>query len=172
MKCDSDCARFNQYRVDLPYPDAIVEKPDRRFAILVSDAYAGRGSEMTAVTQYISHSYFTENYPEASEAYRYIPMVELIHLKLLGSLIKRLGLYPKLYSCQAKRFWNGSFPVYQSRLKQILESDIIGEKEAIDHYRRLIAQTENRSIQDLFHRIILDEEKHIEVLSGLLELYE
>lgn len=169
MDYELDCARFNRYHVNLPYPDVTIEKPDRRYAILVSDAYAGIGSEMTAVNQYISHSFFTENYPEVYEAYQYIPLVEVIHLRLLGSLIKKLGLYPRLYSCTANRFWSGSFPSYQSRLKEILESDILGEKDAIEHYTRLISQTGNHSIQELFRRIILDEERHLEILNGFLE---
>ncbi len=167
MECLFDCDQFSQYAVDLPYPSVTVDGPNERYAALISGAYAGQGSETTAIAQYSTHRFFTIEYPDVYTAYKYIAFVEMIHFNLLGGLIKRLGFAPHLYSYESGQYWGGSYPAYHLDLKEILESDIEGEQEAIAHYRRLISQINNESFQALFARIILDEERHIEVLSGL-----
>jgi bacterioferritin len=168
MYCDFSCDEFNQYRVNLPYPATIIEKPDLNYARLVSGIYACKGSESTAIAQYTSHRYFTQQYSAAFTAYKYITIVETVHLELLGNLILDLGCSPLFFSYESKEYWSGSYPDYQYTLKQILESDIQGERGAIAHYTKLISLISNESIQALFRRIILDEERHIEVLSGLI----
>lgn len=163
-----DNEEFNQYRVDLPYPAVTIAKPNPHYARIISGAYAGRGSETTAIAQYISHRYFIQDYPAVSVAYKYITFVETIHQELLGKLIKSLGLDPMFFSYETNRYWSGSYPNYQYTINQILQSDIQGEKDAIAHYTRIINRIGDESIQSLLKRIILDEEKHIEVLTGFL----
>jgi len=169
MNCDFSCDAFNQYRVDLPYPKVIVDKRNLDYARLVSGAYAGRGSEMTAIAQYTSHRYFIQEYPEIYTAYKYLSFVEMIHFDLLGHLVMDLGLRPAFFSYESSQYWNGSFPAYKRDLIPILEADIQEEKNAIAHYQRMIDLIDNESIQALFRRIILDEEKHIEVLTGFYQ---
>lgn len=171
MNTDFDCDAFKQYRVNLPYPVAVIPAANPHYATLISGAFAGQGSETTAIAQYASHRFFTEGYPDVYTAYLYIPAVEMIHFSFLGNLIRDLGLKPAIYSYETNQFWNGSYPAYQFTLQQILESDIEGEQGAIAHYTRLINQIDNESIQALFRRIILDEERHIEVLTGLYGKY-
>ena len=156
------------YQVNLPYPEVKGMEPNRRFAILLSDAYAGRGSEMTAVNQYLVHSYYLEEYPKIYQAYQKIAQVEQIHLKLLGKLIHDLGSRPFLQSCVTNHYWSGIFPDYPYSLGAILESDIRGELESISHYKLLIRQINDDQIQRLMARIILDEQRHIQILSGFL----
>jgi bacterioferritin len=148
-----------------------VSRPNRHYATLVSGAYAGQGSETTAIVQYMSHRYFIENYPDIHTAYKYIAFTEVIHQNLLGRLILRLGLNPLLLSYETNEFWRGSFPDYQYSLRNILESDLVGERHAIAHYERLIRDIDDISIQSLFRRIILDEERHVEILEGFLRVY-
>jgi bacterioferritin len=171
MECDFSCEALNRYRVDLPYPEVAVERPNFRYAAIVSGAYGGRGSEMTAITQYTVHRFFIEQYPDLAEAYRYIAITEMEHFELLGSLIKRLGRPPVVKSYETNQFWSGSFPDYQYRLGAIIQSDIQGEKDAIAHYQRIIRSVDDAGIQNLMRRIILDEEKHIEILTKLYKEY-
>ncbi len=171
MPCFFDCDAFSQYSVDLSYPPVPVCEPNERYAALISGAYAGEGSETTAIAQYASHRYFTTDYPDVFTAYKYIAFVKMVHFQLLGSLIMRLGYAPLIGSYESGLYWNGSFPSYQYGLKEILEADIEGEHAAIAHYRRLISQIDNKGFQALFSRIILDEEKHVEVLSGFYTKY-
>ena len=56
-------------------------------------------------------------------------------------------------------------------LKQILESDMQGELNAIAHYERLINSIDDDNIQLLFQRIIMDEKKHLDILHALYAKY-
>lgn len=156
------------YQVNLPYPDVKVQEPNRRFATLISDGYAGRGSEMTAITQYWAHRYYLEAYPKIYEAYQKIAQVEIIHLELLGKLICDLGGRSAYQSCITNHYWSGMFPDYQYTLEDILKTDIEGELGAISHYKLLIRQINDDQMQRLFARIILDEQRHIQILSCFL----
>ncbi|OQB14365.1 MAG: Ferritin-like domain protein [Firmicutes bacterium ADurb.Bin193] len=160
---------INNYRACAPYPPARPEKPNRYYAKLISGAFAGKVSEMTAIAQYTVHGFFTDGYPEISVGYRYIAMVENIHLEMLSMLIADLGLKPILASYEANQFWNGSFPVYAYDIREILRADLRGERAAIAHYKKLITQIDDRHIKELLARIIQDEEKHIEILTSYYE---
>ena len=166
MACDFfDCALFDQYRVSLPYPDVVVRQANPRYAALLSGTYAGKGSETTAIAQYASHRYYTQSYPQIYTAYKYIAFTEMTHFSLLGHLILQLGTNPKIFSYEDLRWWSGADPVYHQAIRPILESDIEGEHGAIAHYTRIIGEIPDEGIRALLRRIIMDEERHIEVLT-------
>ncbi len=157
-----------KYLVNLPYPDIPSLSPNARYATLLSGAFGGPGSESTAIAQYTAHNFYTEGWPEINLAYECITSVETLHLNLLGTLIRKLGLHPKFMTYETNRFWNGSYPAYAYEIKPILLADIKGERDAIAHYTRLIQQINCPEIQAVLRRIILDEEKHVEILTGFL----
>lgn len=161
----------SRYRLDLPYPCVTVTECDFKYANMISDAYAGRGSETTAIAQYRAHALYLQCCPEILAAYRGIWEVEMIHQDLLGCLLIQLCAFPKLFSGITRRFWSGNAPVYECSLLPILLADIEGEREAIAHYQRLIACIKNESIQALLERIILDEQLHIEILQSLIDRF-
>ncbi len=168
MSCEFfDCTLFNQYHVDLPYPAVSVNAPNPRWAALLSGAFAGKGSESTAIGQYSTHRFFTQAWPEIYTAYKYIAFTEMTHFSLLGHLILKLGTNPKLFSYQDLRWWSGEDPEYHQSIRPILESDMEGERNAIAHYTRLIGEIDDESIRTLLRRIILDERRHLEVLGQL-----
>jgi len=170
MACEFfDCVLFNQYRVDLPYPEVKVSAHHPRWAALLSGAFAGRGSESTAIGQYSTHRFFTQPWPEIFTAYKYIAFTEMTHFSLLGDLIRRLGTNPILFSWEDGRWWSGADPEYHQAIRPILESDMQGEQNAIAHYTRLIGEIPDAGIQALLARIILDEQRHLEVLGQLYE---
>lgn len=94
--------------------------------------------------------------PDVYVAYKYITIVETTHLELLGNLILTLGVNPLFYSYETSQYWSGYNPDYQLTLNQILQSDIQGEREAIAHYNQIINSIDEKSIQALVQRIILD----------------
>lgn len=91
----------------------------------------------------------------------------MTHFELLGSLIKRLGLNPKIYSYEDERWWSGEDPAYRYAIRVILDADMEGENASIAHYTRAISQIPNEGIQALLRRIILDEQHHLEILGRL-----
>lgn len=156
------------YLVDLPYPKVEVKMTNPYYAKLLSGAFGGPGSESTAIAQYTAHNFYTLDYPEINSAYQCITAVEVTHLTLLGNLIRDLGLPPKFLTYETNCYWTGKNPVYAYKIKPILLSDLKGERDAIAHYKRLINQIPSPEIQRLLQRIILDEEKHVEILSDFL----
>ncbi len=173
MTCDIfDCALFNQYRVDVPYPEVVVTGPNPQWAALLSGIMAGKGSETTAIAQYGTHRFFTGAWPDIYTAYQYIAFVEMTHFSLLGHLVLRLGTNPKMFSYEDMRWWSGADPEYHQAIRPILESDMEGERGAIAHYTRLIGEIPDESIRALLRRIILDEQRHLEVLGQLYAALE
>lgn len=160
-----DC---NKYLVHLPYPGAENLGCNPQYAALLSGAFAGSGSETTAIAQYTAHNFYTEDYPELHFAYQCITSTEVIHLNLLGEMILNLGRSPKFMTYETNTFWAGNSPVYACRVRPILLADIAGENAAIAHYKKLIQQISCEEIRGVLRRIILDEQKHVEILSAFL----
>lgn len=55
---------------DIIYTDVLINRLNRYYVKLVSDAYAGQVSESSAIAQYRSRRYFVENYPVRLEFWR------------------------------------------------------------------------------------------------------
>lgn len=168
--CNFSCEEFNLFRIDAPYP-SVHTQPNRQYAVLVSGIFAGPGSESTAIAQYGSHRFMLNDYRDIYSAYKYLAATEMIHWQLLGELLLQLGAYPRLYSQEQKAWWQGSYPAYRTALGDILQADIEGERGAIAHYRRLIERIPLPDVQALFQRIILDEQRHLEILNSLFARY-
>lgn len=169
MNCFFDCEEFAKYEVNEPYPEVSDIKRNTKYAAIISGAFAGKGSESTAIAQYSTHRFYLPDYPEAYRAYKYIAFVEMRHWYMLGQLILMLGLSPKLASYETNAFWSGGYPEYEYSFDSIIRTDIRGEWGAIEHYQRMIKQIDDPQIQALFRRIIMDEEKHVQILTGLYE---
>ncbi|MEA4921545.1 MAG: ferritin-like domain-containing protein [Clostridiaceae bacterium] len=157
-----------KYLVDQPYPQIPVLSSNNYYATLLSGAFAGQGSEMTAIAQYTAHGFYLADYPEIIQAYECILYVEMHHLDILGKLIHGLGCHPKFITYETKCYWSGNYPVYAYELKPILIADIKAEKDAVARYTRLINQISSPDIQMIIRRIIADEQKHVEIFSGFL----
>lgn len=91
----------------------------------------------------------------------------MLHLELLGDLIKRLGGVP-YYINKEKCVWSTENVKYHfSTIYEMLTYNIESEKSAIKGYREAIKNTQNKSIKDLIERIILDEQTHLEIFNRL-----
>ncbi len=157
-----------KYLVNLPYPSVNIRQKNIQYATLLSGAFAGPGSEATAIAQYTAHNFFTDDYPVIAHAYRCIASVEVWHLTLLGFLVRDLGLLPKFMTYETDQYWSGSFPAYATQIKEILTIDLAGERAAIAHYTKLREQIAEPQIQALIARLILDEQNHVEILEGFI----
>ncbi len=167
MECDMNCKELNKYRADCPYPTLKVKRPNKRYGNLLLEAYGGKCSETTAITQYVSHNFYSGDNAELRNAFKYISIVEMHHLDMLGDLIRQLGVRPEFKSVKHNRYWNGCFVNYDTDVKKMIKADIQGEREAIALYKKLISQIDDEGIRKLLRRIIMDEMKHIEILSAL-----
>jgi len=158
----------SQFQSNLPYPAVCVDESDQCYVAMISDAYAGKGSETTAIAQYRFHRLHLKDLPDIYDSYHSIASVEMMHQDLLGALMSSLRMEPKLFSRTANQYWNGKFPAYKCKLIDMLEADAQGERNSIANYTKMTECISNESIQALFHRIILDEELHLKYLSSLI----
>ena len=156
---------FSKYASELPYPDVEVEKNIAESKLLMP-VYSGSSGELTAVMTYCFQMYVTPKYPDIQQALKGIAVTEMLHHKLLGETIYKLGGYPVI---GARTYWNGSFANYTLSPQKFLRENILSEQNAIMNYERTILNLSSDSVKMLLERIILDEEVHIGIFRHLLK---
>lgn len=156
---------FSKYASELPYPDVEVEKNIAESKLLMP-VYSGSSGELTAVMTYCFQMYVTPKYPDIQQALKGIAVTEMLHHKLLGETIYKLGGYPVI---GARTYWNGSFANYTLSPQKFLRENILSEQNAIMNYERTILNLSSDSVKMLLERIILDEEVHIGIFRQLLK---
>lgn len=158
---------FGNYNVNMPYPEVSGNVSERTLMDLY-DLYAGRTSEMTAVTTYVYQHVLTQKqFEEISELISGISMVEMRHIELLASAINTFGGDPVFAG--RYNWFSGSYADYEKDLKQMLLRDIEAEKAAANAYLKAAENTDNESLKELLTRISMDEELHVTLLSAALE---
>lgn len=161
-------------KLDMPYPNIMVEKKNSYYADILSDDYAGKVSELTAVMLY-SYQHFLkfDTDEDFSKTIEEIANVEMLHMEMLGKIIKLLGKDPVYSTCEASRgdciMWNANNVNYTSDLRQMLKADINSEKQAIVNYKHHLNLIDDKYIKAVLSRIILDEQHHLEIFETLLE---
>ncbi|MDR3314366.1 MAG: hypothetical protein LBS96_07920 [Oscillospiraceae bacterium] len=164
---DSDLAAFH---LPQPYPVPVNLPPDHRKGQLLSQAYAGQYSEMTALSQYVVHYEACGNATAAARALLGIGIVEMQHMDMIGSCMRQLGVSLELKSGgQHPPYWCGRSVAYGKNLRDRLCLDIQAERACIADYRKILCQLNDAAIGALINRIIADEELHIALLENLLK---
>lgn len=137
---------------------------------LLKDAYAGRVSEMTALSQYMYQYIITKpNKYDIAHILEEIAINEMIHAELLAEAIVTLGGNPKYVNAR-NNFWTSSFVNYNTNIKMFLKINIDDENKAINYYKFIIKNAENKCLIPLIERIIKDEEIHIIAFKEILKL--
>ena len=129
-------------------------------------------SETTASLLY-SYQHFNtfENNKEFSSVIEEISIVEMKHLEILGKLIKLLGKEPIYKTCNSLTdecvMWSSYNIKYDTNIKDMLITNIKGEKNAIKNYELHKRLINDKNIKKILERIILDEKKHVEIFENL-----
>lgn len=161
--------------LEIPYPKIEISKKDTAFAYKLLNVYAGNISELTAISQYSFQSFYLNKYKDLSNILMGISEVEMHHLKILADLICALGLIPYYvtYNCSYEAMpWNADYVDYTTDYRNMLLVNINSEVSAIKDYNKLIYETNDPNIKEILKRIIMDEERHIEIFSELLKQYD
>lgn len=152
---------------DKPYPKIQVERPNKKYAKLLLEDYAGNQSEDTAIHLYLYQSLVSSTeYRELARDLKDIAKVEMHHLFLLGKTIKLLGLEPVFASISDTGLlipWTSSGVNYATDIQTMLEVDIEREMEAICNYEKHIKLIDDKYVKVLLKRIIEDEKIHISI---------
>ncbi|MEF9934475.1 MAG: ferritin family protein [Clostridium sp.] len=164
----------NGFKVNLPYPEVKVKAKNPTYAKIMLQNYAGMVSEMSAICQYINHEQrIFKEYPEISDTLKHIAMVEMHHLQMIGLLSHELGADLKFwYEKKGKhQWWSPKFIDYEKTVQQMIKANIADEKSAIAQYEKSIAEIDDNYVTAVLKRIILDEQLHIKILTGILDTY-
>lgn len=162
-------------RSELPYPKVRVERPNREYAKLLLEDYAGMQSEDTAIHLYLYQSFLkSEELEEFARVMSEIAKVEMHHFMLLGKTISLLGVDPVYGTISRDEYfmpWNTSSVSYAEDLRVMLETDIIREEEAIRNYEKHKSSIDDKYIKELISRIIEDEKIHLAIFHNFYQKF-
>ena len=162
--------------LDLPFPTADKITPDALTLRIISPAYAAPQGELTAILQYIYHSFFfkKEGYSEIAETLEAIAIAEMMHFKLLGETVLALGAAPVYtqYPPSSFNFYSTKYVAYSCQLKVMLEDDILGERRAIRAYENMLCRLKNKQVYAIIERIVEDERLHLKTLTDILNSFK
>ena len=164
----------HSHGLDIPYPPIEVRRPNAAYACILQRVYAGQFSEFTAIAQYFYHHILLKScYPDAAKTLKEISIQEMHHLEMLAECIVKLGGDPVfgVPKYNYLHWWRGDMVDCSKQMQIMLLRDIQEEYAAIAEYRDIIRCIDDECVIALLERIILDEEEHIRLLSGLLERY-
>lgn len=162
--------------INEPFPTTEGISHDALSLRIISPAYASSDSELTAILQYIYHSFFfaEKGYDEISDTLESIAISEMFHLKLLGKTVLALGA-PPMYAQFPQtgfNFYSAKYVSYGCALKEMLENDIVGERRAICGYEKMLKRLTNQQVKALISRILKDEYLHLETLEKILSEFK
>lgn len=161
------------YEAQSPYPPVQACSRNRQAAEAMLDNVGGSNSEMSAVALYFYDHLVTAELSEVAEAFHKISVVEMHHLEIFGTLARQMGEDPRLWGVnQGRKYWwtPGCLP-YQRRLEQLLRIAVREEKATVRKYRAQARWIPDQNVVENLRRIVEDEERHIEVLTRLYDIY-
>lgn len=160
---------FKSIQLDLPYPSLDCISCDLKSAKIVFPAYASAHSELSAVLQYLYHSFIFKGRcdDETADILIGIAITEMHHLDILGNMLLKLGadpVYVTAYPPNGFNFFSASAISYSKSVRKMLMDDLAGELCAIENYDKILCKLYNEEVSAVIARIKLDEELHVRVL--------
>ena len=157
---------------DSPYPSAEGMGRDRESVRIISPAYADRGSELTAILQYVFHAtvFSGLQMKQYSRLLTEIAVSEMHHLDMLGGMLYQMGALPVYTSCPPRLFdfYSTAAVSYSCEPEKMIQDDIHGEEEAIRQYQSMLRRLRNEQVSAVISRIICDEELHLQTLHSIM----
>ena len=138
-----------------------IPEPTFTYATWLYEAYAGKDSELTAITTYLYQAVLLDR-PEFDALFRPIAYDEMRHLEKLALSLRYLGVDPKYGAFSSGHWveWRAHFVNYTSDLCAMLDSNIADEAEGHRHYLELAQNIPIPEIQCLLTEMAADEERH------------
>ena len=157
---------------DAPYPGTEGITQDRESVRIISPAYADRGSELTAILQYVFHAtvFSGLQMKQYARLLTEIAVSEMHHLDILGGMLYQMGALPVFTSCPPRLFdfYSTAAVCYSCEPEKMIRDDIRGEQEAIRQYQSMLRRLCNEQVSVIISRIIRDEELHLQTLHSIM----
>ena len=161
-----------EVKINKPYPEIVDAEFDKTTVAVLKNLASGRIGELTGVMQYVYQSVVANGKNEdIAEIFEEIGVVEMMHLEMLMFAIADFGGVPK-YDDAMGNFFNTANLNYSIKLMDMLDGNIKAEAMAIENYQIAINKVKNKSLKDLFERIIEDEKKHLEIFKQIKDNVE
>ncbi|MCD7808591.1 MAG: hypothetical protein LUH02_04555, partial [Erysipelotrichaceae bacterium] len=111
-----------------------------------------------------------EEHPDLSQIFRNIKQEEMKHMELLADLCYQLGIDPRLWEIQNDllQYWSPGYNIYPRTLHKMIENMINNETKLIDIMQSQISMFDEPIIIDIFHQIITEDKKHVDILKTRL----
>lgn len=158
------------------YPSTKGLSHDALSVRIISPAYSTQVGELNAILQYFYHSLHFDKcgYSNYAEKLMSIAIAEMMHFEILGKTILALGAAPVFtqYPPCCFNFYSTKYVAYSRTLVDMLEDDIIGEKQAIAGYERMAARLKNERVREIVERITEDERLHLSALEKMLKEFK
>lgn len=159
-------------KIDKPYPEITDAQEDMSTVAVLKNLTNSRVGETAASMQYIYQSVIADKTnEEIAEIFEEIGIVEMLHLDMLMHATTAFGGNPKYDDAQGN-FFNTATLNYSMKLRDMLNNNIRAETVAIENYRMAISRVSNKSLKELFERIIEDEMRHIEIFKKIRDRVE
>ena len=156
-----------EVKINKPYPEIVNAQDDKFTVAILKNLASSRMGELNGVLQYIYQSVVADKVMEdVASVFEEIGIVEMMHLDMLMHAIVDFGGVPKYEDGQGNIF-NVSNINYSIKLKDMLENNILEEKQAIEAYRQAISKIKNQSLKKLLERIIEDEQRHLDIFKKI-----
>lgn len=158
--------------IDLPYPPIQTECQQPEYAYAILSNIGSCNSEMSAVSLYFYNSIILNpEFANLAQCFHKISIVEMHHLQIFATLSFQMGLDPRLWSLKNRRssYWTPACNNYPREICNVLENSIKAENAAIQKYSRQAELICDENIVEILNRIILDEQRHIEIFQTALD---
>ena len=146
---------------------------DTESAKIISPAYSGRNSELTAILQYIYYAVVLdkENYNDIAKQLMEIGEDEMHHFHILAQTLIRLGVDPiyTLFPPQRDCYYTTRYVCYVKEISRILKKALLDENNAIKMYTEMISKLKNEPVKQIITILKDKETEHAKTLLGIIE---
>lgn len=150
-----------QIRGNSSYPEIANATNDPSTVAILKELLSSKQGEIAGIMQYFYQSSIARQAdPSIADILEEISVVEMVHMGLLMNAIVSFGGMPKYNNGKGQPF-NASYVNYSTKLKDMLDANIVGEQQAIKDYLNAQNLVKNQSLKNLLNRIIEDEQLHL-----------
>lgn len=138
-----------------------ITEPNFTYAVWLYEAYAGKDSELSAITTYLYQAVILDR-PEFDALLQPIALDEMRHLDHLARALRHLGVDPRYGSFSKGHWvdWRASYVDYTTDLCSLLDLNMKDEAKAYKHYLDLANKIPIPEIQVILTQMAADEERH------------
>ena len=149
-----------------------IPEPTLTYATWLYEAYAGKDSELTAITTYLYQAVLLDH-PDFDALLRPIAYDEMQHLEKLALALRYLGVDPKYGALSSGHWveWRANFVNYTSDLCALLDSNIADEARDHQEYLELAQKIPIPEIQCILMEMAADEERHYHLFCQAKQQY-